>query len=146
MHINDTNAHIVMAHIVVAYIAMARGSSDTHDDTNDLYHEQAQRLCSNAASTCVQPDEHAPSAITIYIVMAPSAHVSTCAWTCMQTHAQTQTCVARFVDAVPPRGPRWGLNWLHLGIADGMPIARVWACRYSKRPSRTTYAMTTCHD
>ena len=25
---------------------------------------------------------------------------------------------------------------LYLGIADGMSIARVWACRYSKRPPR----------
>ena len=25
------------------------------------------------------------------------------------------------------------LYWLYLGIADGMSIARVWACRYSKR-------------
>ena len=24
--------------------------------------------------------------------------------------------------------------YLYLGIADGIPIARVWACRYSKRP------------
>ena len=22
--------------------------------------------------------------------------------------------------------------WLYLGIADGMPIARVWTCRYSR--------------
>ena len=31
--------------------------------------------------------------------------------------------------AGPDRGP---LFFSHLGIADGMPIARVWACRYSK--------------
>ena len=26
--------------------------------------------------------------------------------------------------------PRW--SWPYLGIADGMSVARVWACRYSK--------------
>ena len=43
------------------------------------------------------------------------------------------TCIGH--NFMGPRlcGPyRLSLHRLYLGIADGMPIARVWACRYSK--------------
>ena len=36
-------------------------------------------------------------------------------------------------------GPISVLYRLYLGIADGTSIARVWACRYSKRPPRSRY-------
>ena len=41
---------------------------------------------------------------------------------------------------------REALYRLYLGIADGMPIARVWACWYSKRPPRRRAYRRRCRD
>ena len=41
-------------------------------------------------------------------------------------------CVANARAAAVPRQLCVALSRLYLGIADGMSIARVWACRYSK--------------
>ena len=37
---------------------------------------------------------------------------------------------------VPPSPVHMPWTWLHIGIADGMSNARLWARRYSKRPPR----------
>ena len=81
------------------------------------------RACADANAMCramrVCAHAHADSACTWPRAYVAETGPGTCPYTCL-----------------PKVFSRRHNYYRHLGIADGMSVARVWACRYSERPPR----------